>query len=139
MLYQQYYLRGYSNKIFMYWLLEYKWKENIAMSALQLSQFLLSRNSLVPALRVPTPVIPFFIMFNSCAIAGGPCRELFFIKIIWNILWKTGITGVGTREAGTHEFSNLKTEITGGFHLQWYLEHKYLLSLLFARNPYIRH
>jgi hypothetical protein len=33
--------------------------------------------------------------------AGGPCQELFFIKLIWNIIWKTGITGVGTRDAGT--------------------------------------
>jgi hypothetical protein len=28
---------------------------------------------------------------------------------------ETGITGVGTRDAGTSEFSNLKTGITGGF------------------------
>jgi hypothetical protein len=47
--------------------------------------------------------------------AGGPCtcRELF--KLIWNIIWKTGITETGTRDAGTSEFSNLKTGITGGF------------------------
>jgi hypothetical protein len=55
-------------------------------SALQLSQFQLSRNSLVPApaSRVPTAVIPVFIIFNSCAckrplpgaLVSYACRRL---------------------------------------------------------------
>jgi hypothetical protein len=61
------------------------------------------------------------------ALTSCACRELLFIKLIRNIIWKTGIsetgiTGVGTRDAGTSEFSNSKTRtletgITGGFPL----------------------
>jgi hypothetical protein len=44
------------------------------VSALQLSQFQLSQNSLVPAPRVPTSFIPVFIIFNNVP-AGRPCRS----------------------------------------------------------------
>jgi hypothetical protein len=57
------------------------WKDSYGISegsALQLSQFQLSRNSLVPAPRVTTPVIPALIIFNSCAcqrsLPGGFCQ-----------------------------------------------------------------
>jgi hypothetical protein len=66
-------------------------------SALHLSQFQLSRNSLVPGPRVP--IMKYYMKTG---------------------ITEFGITGVGTRDAGTSEFSNLKTEtlefgITGGF------------------------
>jgi hypothetical protein len=132
-----------------------------ASSALQLSQFQLSRNLLVP-----TPVIPVFIIFNSC-VCGSPCRGLLAVMpaggsfqlcllaaparcschlclpaaptggscelclpgafasfacrqplsgtLLYQInikyymktrITETGITGVGTRDAGTSEISN---------------------------------
>jgi hypothetical protein len=62
---------------------------------------------------------------GSCACRRRPLSEALLYQINMKYYMKTGITefwitGVGTRDAGTNEFSNLKTGtlefgITGGF------------------------
>jgi hypothetical protein len=70
------------------------------------------------------------------ALVNYACRRLLSEALLYQInmkyYMKTGITGVGTRDVGTSEFSNLKTwtlefGITGGFPL--------ISSLCFRKFP----